>query len=97
MSRISEFQLQSADRPIFVEFWGPRKWQDLDGTHDGGQILQRSWIESIKNSFPDAWRALPRHEYIDFLSKQGFEYEEYLIQPSLSDITILCRTVAHIY
>lgn len=96
MFRIHEFQVQFMEKPVSVEFWGPKEWKDLDADYGDEQLTRLHWVKSIINSFPDAWRALPHHRYIDFLTNQGFEYDEYLIRPSAVGITILCRTVAHI-
>ena len=96
MFRIHEFCMRGLEKPIYVEFWGPKEWQASRETHEKDAMERDDWVKSIINSFPDAWRALPHHQYLDFLSKQGFEYEEYLIRPSAYATTILCRTVAHV-
>ena len=96
MFRIHDFPVRWSEKTIHVEFWGPKEYQCLNGTHEIDDPERDDWIKSIINSFPGSWRALPHHRFLDFLSAQGFKYEEYLIHTSTSTVTILCRTVAHI-
>ena len=95
MFQIYVFEL-SGDKPVRVEFWGPREWLDMKANHGGERHIREKWVKSIIRSFPDAWRDLPDHDFIQFLSRQGMKYEEYLIRPTSVDVTILCRTTAHI-
>ena len=95
MHRVHSFEM-FGDKPVQVEFWGPKEWQDMKVDHDGDQYIREKWVKSIIRSFPDAWRDLPDHDYMRFLIRQGLVYEEYLVRPASADVTILCRTTAHL-
>ena len=95
MFKIYSFQYDS-DKAICAEFWGPSEWQQSGADHSCNHALRREWAQSLVNSFPDAWRALPEHPYLDFLSRNGFNYEEYLVRPASDTVLILCRTTQHV-
>ena len=69
----------------------------MGADHSCDHNLRREWAMSIVNSLPDVWHPLSPHPYVNFLNRNGFKYEEYLVRHSAADIIILCRTVYHLY
>ena len=81
---------------ISVSFLGPFEWRFTGADHTYPHLIRRSWAQELIFSHPDAWRALPTHEYIDVLHNRGFDYDEYMIQRDNSEIHIICRSVTHL-
>ena len=89
------FWFYNSDTRINVTFLGPLEWKFCGADHTYPHSIRRSWALSLLNTFPDSWRALPLHEYLDCLRRRGFDYDEYLVRRNNLDreVHILCRTV----
>lgn len=91
------FWFYQSDVRISVLFLGPSEWQFSGADHTFPHMIRRSWARELTQAFPDSWRALPEHDYLEVLKQRGFQYDEYLVQKECAnEIRVLCRSIEHL-
>ena len=59
--------------------------------HSASHKLRRAWALSLIIHDPWIWTKLPSHDYITFLSNNGFLYKEFLLVKNSNSIKIFVR------
>ena len=97
MFKTHSFEFDYESNIIFVEFWGPKEWQNK--SHLVENSINLTWAKSIIDSHCFIWHSLCPHtsEFIRILHSRNLNYEEYLVYQTKSSKTILCRSIEHMY